>query len=53
MLKKILLTVLAVLLIVVVAGFVYYRLAIYQAPLISESDREKIHLMPLPAEMKL
>ncbi|WP_321346932.1 family 20 glycosylhydrolase [uncultured Draconibacterium sp.] len=53
MIKKILYTLLILIFIVVVGGFLYYRLAIYSPPLISDDDRSEIELMPLPASLKI
>ena len=53
MLKKILLGLLALIFLLAIAAFLYYRLAIYQPPLISEEDRASVSLMPLPAKMDI
>ncbi len=53
MIRKILLWVLGVILVLGALGFAYYRLVIYQAPAISDSDRAEINLMPLPAQLSL
>lgn len=53
MLKKILYVLLALIFIVVVGGFLYYRLIMYTPPLISDEDRAEIELMPLPASLKI
>ncbi|WP_319592182.1 family 20 glycosylhydrolase [uncultured Draconibacterium sp.] len=53
MLKKILYVLLALIFLVVVGGFLYYRLVIYTPPLISDEDRAKIEIMPLPASLKI
>lgn len=53
MLKKILLGILIVVLILIIGGAVYYRLALYQPPLISVKDRARVNLMPLPAKLDL
>ena len=53
MIKKILYTLLVLIFLVVVGGFLYYRLAIYSPPLISDDDRAEIELMPLPASLKI
>lgn len=53
MLKKILIGLLALIVLVAVAGLLYYRLAIYQPPLISQNDRSAVVIMPLPAKMEL
>lgn len=53
MLKKILFSLLALILLLVVAGVVYYRVVLYKAPLITDEDRAAVTLMPLPAKMEL
>ena len=53
MIKKILLWLFIAILVLAIGGYAYYRLVIYQPPLISESDRAAITLMPLPAKMEL
>lgn len=53
MFKKIFLGFLALVLIIAIGGFAYYRLVIYQPLAISESDRAAISLMPLPAKLEL
>ena len=53
MIKKILLGLLAIIIILATAGYLYYRLVIFQSPLISDSDRAAINIMPLPAELEL
>ncbi|MDX8338539.1 beta-N-acetylhexosaminidase [Draconibacterium sp. IB214405] len=53
MIKKILYILLVLIFILVVGGFLYYRLAIYSPPLISEDDRAEIELMPLPGSLKI
>ena len=53
MIKKILLGLLTLIIILAVGGFAYYRLVIYQPPLISQKDRLAIKLMPLPAKLEL
>jgi hexosaminidase len=51
--KKILLGLLIFVMLLLAGGYGYYRLAIYQPPLISEHDRAAINLMPLPAKLEL
>jgi len=53
MIKKILFGLLGFVILVLVGGYAYYRLVIYQPPLISDKDRAVIHLMPLPAKLEL
>lgn len=53
MLKKILPGLLTLVIFLVIAGLLYYRLVLYQAPLISNTDRAQISVMPLPASMEL
>ena len=53
MLKKILYVLLALIFLVVIGGFLYYRLVIYTPPLNSDEDRAKIEIMPLPASLKI
>ena len=53
MLRKILLGLLALILLITVAGVLYYRIVLYNAPLISDTDRAQISLMPLPATLEL
>ncbi len=53
MIKKIIIWILVTILLIVVGGYAYYRLAIYQPPAISAEDRSEINLMPLPAKLKL
>ena len=53
MLKKILWGLLALILLIVIAGVVYYRVVLYKAPLITDEDRAAVTLMPLPAKMEL
>ena len=53
MLKKILYVLLALIFLVIIGGFLYYRLVIYTPPLISDEDRAKIEIMPLPASLKI
>lgn len=53
MIKKIVLSLLALIAFLLIGGYAYYRMVIYQAPLISEEDRKAIQLMPLPAKLEL
>ena len=53
MLKKILLGLAALIVLIVIAGVVYYRVALYKTPLITDEDRAAVTLMPLPAKMEL
>ncbi len=53
MIKKILLGLLTVLVLLGAGGYLYYRLFLYEAPLISEDDRTRIQLMPLPASLEI
>jgi hexosaminidase len=53
MIKKLLLGLLILIVLLLAGGYAYYRLAIYQTPLISEADRAAIYLMPLPAKLEL
>lgn len=53
MIKKIFLSLLTLIVIVLIGGYAYYRIAIYQPPLISAEDRNAVVLMPLPAKLEL
>lgn len=53
MLKSILWGSLISILILGIGGYAYYRLVMYDPPLISEEDREELSIMPLPAKLKL
>ncbi len=53
MIKKIVLSLLTLIVILLIGGYAYYRIMIYQPPLISAEDRKAIHLMPLPAKLEL
>ncbi len=53
MIKKILLGLLGFVVLLLIGGYAYYRLVIYQPPLISNDDRAAIRLMPLPSKLEL
>ncbi len=53
MIKKIGKGLLIVVLVALAAGYGYYRLYMYEPPLISEEDRERIQLMPLPGSLEI
>jgi len=53
MLKKILLSLLALIVLVIIAAGIYYRFFIYTAPLIPDEDRAQLTIMPLPAKLEL
>ncbi len=53
MVKKIVLSLLTLIVIILIGGYAYYRIVIYQAPLISTEDRQAVQLMPLPAKLEL
>ncbi len=53
MIKKIIFSLLGLIAVLIAAGYAYYRLFIYQPPLISDEDRAAIKMMPLPAAMEL
>jgi hexosaminidase len=51
--NRIFLWLLIILVIISVCGYFYYLLFINKPPAITEGDRSQIHLMPLPAKLKL
>lgn len=53
MVKKIMIGLLVLVVAVLGGGYLYYRLFIYKPPAISAKDRAAIHMMPLPASLKL
>ena len=53
MLKKILLSILAVITLLIISVGIYYRFFIYKAPLISAEDLAAVTLMPLPAKLEM
>lgn len=53
MLRKIVIGLLIAVVALIGGGYLYYRLFIYREPAISAKDRASIHMMPLPASLKL
>jgi len=53
MVKKILLSILAVITLLIISVGIYYRFFIYKAPLISAEDLAAVTLMPLPAKLEM
>ena len=53
MIKKLLIGLGIVFVVLIGGGYLYYRVFIYRPPAISASDRAAIHMMPLPAHLKL
>ncbi|HKI46362.1 MAG TPA: family 20 glycosylhydrolase [Balneolales bacterium] len=53
MIRKILIGLVIVCFALIGGGYLYYRVFLYHPPAISASDRASIHMMPLPAHLKL
>lgn len=51
--KKVLLTIMAVIVLLVIAAGIYYRLFLYQSPLITDEHRAELTIMPLPSKLEI
>lgn len=52
MLRKIILGLLLTIILLAIGGYIYYKVAIYEPPKISEADRASTYLMPLPNKLE-